>query len=391
MCYAIPGKVVAINDKLVTVEYFGEKRTAKNDFYRLSLGDYVYAQGGFVVQKMKEKDALPILEGWQELFFQLQRKDTALSSNPKTLYQRANFVRNKHLGNACCVHGIIEFSNYCRNDCLYCGLRKSNAELQRYRMDIGEIVQAARYSFSELGFKALVLQSGEDTWYTREKLVSIVREVRNKAQVFLILSIGERDLETYRELYREGARGALLRFETSNPALYSKMRPGHTLKDRLKLIRKLEEIGYLVMTGFLIGLPGSSQQDLERDIELCGSLHPEMFSFGPYIPHPKTPLANEKPPSIDMVLETIAHTRLKFPESRILATTATGTLDKEGYKFALLAGANSLMINVTPQKYQPLYELYPNRQGLGVSLPKQVSQTVELLHSLGRAPTDLGL
>jgi len=391
MCYAIPGKVVEIKDKLVTVEYFGEKRTAKNDFYRLSLGDYIYAQGGFVVQKMKEADALPILDGWRELFFQLQKKDNAQSNNPKTLYQRANFIRNKHLGNACCVHGIIEFSNYCRNDCLYCGLRNSNSELARYRMDTDEIVQTAEYSFGELGFKALVLQSGEDTWYTGEKLVQIVRDLRKKAQVFLIVSIGERDLEIYRELYKEGARGVLLRFETSNSSLYSKMRPGYTLEERLRLIKKLVEMGYLAMTGFLIGLPGQSQEDLMRDIELCGSLHPEMFSFGPYIPHPKTPLAHEKPPSIDMVLETIAQTRLKFPESKILATTATGTLDKEGFKFALLAGANSLMINVTPQKYQPLYELYPNRQGVGISLAQQVAQTVELLHSLGRAPTDLGL
>jgi len=153
---------------LVTVEYFGEKKTAKNDFFSLAYGDYVYAQGGFVVQKMKESDALPILEGWQELFFQLQKKDAALSSNPKSLYQRANFMRNKYLGNACCVHGIIEFSNYCRNDCLYCGLRSSNAELGRYRMDIDEIARVAHYSFSELGFKALVLQSGEDTWYDRD-------------------------------------------------------------------------------------------------------------------------------------------------------------------------------------------------------------------------------
>jgi biotin synthase len=391
MCYAIPGKVIAINNNLVTVEYFGEKKTAKNDFFSLTLGDYVYAQGGFVIQKMKESDALSILEGWQELFFQLQKRDIALSSNPKTLYQRANFIRNKYLGNACCVHGIIEFSSYCRNDCLYCGLRSSNAALVRYRMEIDEIVETAQYSFSELGFKALVLQSGEDTWYDREKLVRIVREVRKRAQVFLILSIGERDLKIYEELYQEGARGALLRFETSNSALYSKMRPGHALEDRLGLIKKLAEIGYLVMTGFLIGLPGQNQEDLMRDIELCGSLNPEMFSFGPFIPHPKTPLVDEKLPSLDVVLETIARTRLKFPESKILATTATATLDKEGLKLALLAGANSLMINVTPPKYQPLYELYPNRQGLGISLAEQVSQTVRLLESLGRAPTDLGL
>ncbi len=391
MCYAIPGKVIDIKDNLVTVEYFGEKKNAKNDFFSLSIGDYVYAQGGFVVQKMKEADALPILDGWQELFFHLQKKDRSLSSNPRTLYQRANALRNKHLGNACCVHGIIEFSNYCRNDCLYCGLRNSNSELKRYRMDADEIVQAALYAFDELGFKALVLQSGEDPWYTPEKLAEIVRKVRQKAQVFLILSIGERNLETYRKLYQQGARGALLRFETSNSDLYSKMRPGHILKDRLQLIKDLGKTGYLVMTGFLVGLPGQTQDDLKRDVELCGSLSPEMFSFGPYLPHPRTPLADEKPASLEAVLETIARTRINFPGSKILATTATATLNKDGIKSALLAGANSLMINVTPQKYQPLYELYPNRQGIGVALTEQVKETVELLSSLGRAPTDLGI
>jgi biotin synthase len=390
MCYAIPGKIVAIQDNTVTVEYFGEQKRAKNDFFQLSCGEYVYAQGGFVVQKMSELDALPILESWKELFFQLQETDARLSRNPGSLYQRANYIRQKHLGNACCVHGIIEFSNYCANDCFYCGIRVSNDKLPRYRMPVEEIIATAKSSVRELGFKALVLQSGEDTWYDAEKLSGIVEEMR-KLEILVILSIGEREFAVYKKLYQAGARAALLRFETSNPTLYATMRPGHNLEDRIALINKLRGIGFLIMTGFLVGLPGQSAEDLMQDINLTGSLGTDMFSFGPFIPHPATPLAEEKLPSLDAVLKAIAHTRIMFPESKILATTALGALDKDGIRFGLLSGANSLMINLTPKKYQPLYEIYPGHALKDADVKGQVEEIVHLLHSLGRAPTDLGL
>jgi biotin synthase len=252
-------------------------------------------------------------------------------------------------------------------------------------MDIEEIIQACEYSAKELNFKALVLQSGEDFWYDKAKLVKIVEGVIKKSPLLLILSIGDRDIETYRQLYD-------LRFETSNQELYEKYKPGYKLGDRLELIRALKEIGYLVFTGFLIGLPGQTEQDLLNDIELIGSLNPDMFSFGPFIPHPNTPLKDALRPSPDSVFKIIARTRIKYPDSRILVTTALQTLDKEnGARLGFLSGANSMMINLTPDKYLQLYEIYPLRAGTDQKVTQRIEQTIEFLHSIGRAPTDLGL
>lgn len=390
MCYAIPGKVVAIKNSTVVVDYFGEQKKAHNSFYKLNVGEYVYAQGGVVVQKISAHEAEPILATWRELFFQLKQQDLRLTREPKTLYQIANSVRQRHLGNACCVHGIIEFSNYCEQNCLYCGIRKGNVRLKRYRMNIAEIVKTAKYAVNELGFKALVLQSGEDSWYARLKLISLVKEIMANVPVFLILSIGERDVATFAELYQAGARGILLRFETSKTELYSKLKPGRKLEERLSLLKKLKELGYLLFTGFLIGLPGQTEKDVLNDIHLTGKIGADMFSFGPFLPHPETPLRAVQPPTLKTVLTATARARLLYPEAKILATTALETLAGEkGLRSALSSGANSLMINVTPAKYQQLYEIYPNRASAN-PLKAKIKKCLNLLYDLGRAPTDIG-
>ncbi len=392
MCYSIPGKVVEINDNIVVVDYFGEKKKARNEFYELFLGDYIYAQGGFVVQKIPPDEAKDILKIWREYFFKLQELDLRLTHEPKTLYQIANSTRRKYLGNSCCVHGIIEFSNWCRNNCLYCGIRKDNTQVKRYRMSMEEIIEQVRYAVLELNFKALVLQSGEDLWYDENVLVPLVKKIMEEVPILLILSIGEREIGLYEKLYQAGARAVLLRFETSNPSLYERYRPDHRLDDRLTLIRQLHNFGYLIFTGFLIGLPDQTEQDILNDIELTGSLNTEMFSFGPFIPHPDTPLKDTPKPTMEMVLTTIARTRIMYQESKILVTTALETLDKEnGAKSGLLSGGNSLMINLTPNKYRKLYEIYPKKADVDEDIKDVIQKNLNLLSSLGRAPTDLGL
>lgn len=392
MCYAIPGKIEQIEDRIVTVDYFGEKRKARNDFYELAAGDYVLAQGGFVIQKVSTEEARSILDTWQELFFKLKDVDLRLAQKPKDLRQIANALRHKHCDNACCIHGILEFSNHCGQNCLYCGLRRDNAAIERYRMHVEEIIEAAVYAIRELRFKALVLQSGEDRWYDDEKLIHIVRQILRRSPALLILSIGERDPALFEKLYREGARGVLLRFETGNERLYERLRPGRRLDERITLIKQLRRMGYLIMTGFLIGLPGQTEQDILNDVELTSSLGAEMFSCGPFIPHAQTPLVEAQQPGWDMALDTIARIRIMNPDSRILVTTAFESInEKEGLRAGLLAGGNSMMVNVTPARYQPLYSIYPHRAGTDTDVKQRIQGLIDLLYSIGRAPVDIGI
>ncbi|MDQ7780923.1 MAG: [FeFe] hydrogenase H-cluster radical SAM maturase HydE [Planctomycetota bacterium] len=393
MCYAIPGKITGLDGRVATVDYYGEKRNAYIDLVPdLTIGSYVYAQGGFVVSRISEAAAQDILKDWRELFFKLQETDRRLSNDPKTLYERANAIRQKHQGNSCCIHGILEFSNYCARNCHYCGIRRDNKKLTRYRLDTNEILEAVDYASNKLGFKALVLQSGEDVWYTDDKLHEIVTEIRKRCPVLIFVSIGERDLSTFKRLYDAGARGVLLRFETSDEALYSRLKPDSKLKTRLEMLKALREMGYLIITGFLVGLPKQKGKDILESIKLTAELGAEMFSFGPFIPHPETPLSGAALPSLEQMLKTIARARLTTPDARILVTTALETLDKEnGARQGLMAGANSLMINVTPLKYRKLYDIYPNRAGVEDDTNSRIDSVLKLLYLLGRAPTDLGV
>lgn len=423
MCYAIPGKVIELSDKTVIVDYFGEKKKAINEIVNLKLGDYIYAQGGYVIQTIPEKEALEVLETWKELFFELRETDLRLSrlnlegtgidkkfvsildrvaesrelkredflillrtENPAELdllYKTANFLRQKHLKNSCCVHGIIEFSNYCRNDCVYCGIRRSNTILKRYRLTEEEILQAAGEAIEKYGFKALVLQSGEDPEYPAGRVAEVIREIKRRHAVLIFVSTGEVGRDGLQKLYDAGARGLLLRFETSNPELYSKLHNGDKLEDRLQELKDAYEMGYLIITGGLIGLPNQTEESLLNDILLTKELKAEMYSFGPVLPEgPKT----------DLVLKVLAVSRvIDSQNAKIVVTTGFETLDPEARRKGLLAGANSVMLNVTPLKYRKLYNIYPDRAHEEEAIESQIKTTLELLYSLGRAPTDLGV
>jgi biotin synthase len=422
MCYSIPGKVVEINGKTAVIDYFGEKRKAINELVAVKVGDYIYAQGGFIINVVPEAEALQVLEDWRDIFFALQKTDLRLSrldhhdigvdreisrildraaegrelSKPELLrlikienkkelnllFKVANFLRQKYLKNACCVHGIIEFSNYCKNDCVYCGIRNS-ADIQRYRMSDDEVLRSVDDAVNKYGFKALVLQSGEDPEFSADRLAGIIREIKKRHAVLLFISVGEVGKEGLKKLYDAGARGLLLRFETSNPELYSKLHRGDRLEDRIQDIRDAYEIGYLVLTGGLIGLPGQTEEDILNDILLTKELHAEMYSFGPVLPGA---------PETELVLKVLAISRIVDPRNaKIVVTTGFETLDKNARTLGLMAGANSVMLNVTPLKYRKLYNIYPDRAHVDESIEKQIDETVGLLKSLGRAPADIGI
>lgn len=435
MCYAIPGRIVDIKNNIAIVDYFGEKREVLNEFSDVQLNDYVYAQGGIIIQKIDESKALSTLKLWKKRFHELKKIDEKLTNYQEensidsdfkkiirkaekridlsksemlrllrakdkheleTLFRTANKIRKKTLENSSCVHGIIEFSNYCINNCAYCGIQKDNSSLERYRMSVDEIVKTADYAANSLGFKALVLQSGEDSFYTSDKMVDIIKKIKEKCRVLLFVSVGTKSLEDYRKMYDAGARGILLRFETSNQELYRKLHSTSAsksdFKKRINTLRYASKIGYLIATGSLIGIPGQTEEDILNDILLTKSLNADMYSFGPLIAHPKTNLSNAGLIDINNMLKVIAVSRIIDNTSKILVTTALETLDNEnGRKKGLFAGANSLMINVTPRKFKRLYNLYPGRPDKDKEITQNISNTLKLLFSIGRAPTDLGI
>lgn len=427
MCYAIPAKLIAIDGQIGMLDYFGEQRKVLLDeTENYQIGDYVFAQGGIVVSKLEEEEALAILDTWKDIFFELKRQDQELAQvnlqtaapnilailqkanhgqeitredaeillqlqHPhelKVLYEVANAVRQKVHGNASCVHGIIEFSNYCKNSCHYCGIR-CERDISRYRMQPEEIIVIAKDAVTRHGFKALVLQSGEDAWYDDAKLIEIIKTIK-KMGVLVFLSIGVRSAASYRKLYQAGARAALMRFETSNAATFEKLRPHTSFNERITLLRELKNIGYIIATGFILGFPDETQTEIIDNILLAKSLQPDMHSFGPFIPAAATPLANHPKLTKADVLKVIAVTRLLDRNANILVTSALETLDTNARKEALLAGANSMMINLTPLKYREQYAIYDNR-ACKLSVDDAVQETVQLLFSLGRAPTDLSM
>ncbi|MBF0619530.1 MAG: [FeFe] hydrogenase H-cluster radical SAM maturase HydE [Candidatus Omnitrophica bacterium] len=432
MCYAIPGLVKGFDGKHAIVDYFGEEKKALSELLDLKAGDYVYAQGGFVITRVSAEEAGKTLETWKDLFFELKEIDQkasrlspwgaarydhvrglmerALSGGKLTqaeilgllniadpreqefLLSAANHIRQEHHSNSCCVHGIIEISNMCAEQCHYCGISAWNTKIPRYRLSKEEILSAVQGAVDGHGFKALVLQSGEDAGRSVDELADIIRAIKKRFGVLIFVSFGEVGEEGLEKLYAAGARGVLLRFETSNAELFKKLHPGSTLERRLAEIRKAHELGFLIVTGALVGLPGQTQQDVARDIELAGELNVEMLSLGPFLPHPATPLANIPAPDMADLIQTLAVARFALPaQVKILVTTGLETLSPDARRAGLMAGANSVMLNVTPVDKRPLYDIYPKRAHQDDPLAEQITATIALLESIGRAPTDLSV
>lgn len=275
------------------------------------------------------------------------------------LCQRADRVRERTMGPEVHLRGLIEISNICRNDCCYCGIRRSSPQVHRYRMTPEEIIEAAKLGV-ELGYGTIVLQSGEDPWFDGPKVAEIVRAIKS-LEMAVTLSLGERELEEY-ALWREaGAERYLLRHETADPELYRRLNPGMTLEHRVNLLHHLKKMGYHVGAGFMVGLPGQTPEILVRDLRLLQELDVEMAGIGPFIAHPETPLGGNPSGTLEASLTMVALARLLVPEAHIPATTALGSIDPTGREKALQSGANIVMPNLTPVKYREDYQLYPGK------------------------------
>lgn len=327
----------------------------------------------------------PLLQDPNEAVVKQQLNSLLADNRPGVLEDlrlEADEVRRQWVGDAVHVRGIIEFSNCCIRSCRYCGLNRFNDRLQRYRMPPDEIVDTAQKAAS-MGFKTIVLQSGDDFFYTREMIADMVREIK-KTGVAVTLAVGERPREDYRAWREAGADRYLLKFETSNSGLYNQLHPGTSLDIRLKCLRDLRTLGYQVGSGFMIGLPGQTPEILAGDLMLMRSLQLEMAGVGPFIPHPATPLGLEPAGEVALALKILALSRLMLPWAHLPATTALSSLDKDGRRLGLTGGANVLMPNITPPEYRKLYEIYPHKAEVTDSPRELYQATLDLIHELGR-------
>ena len=279
----------------------------------------------------------------------------------ETLGLEADKIRRENYGNEVYVRGLIEFSNYCKNDCYYCGIRKGNHKAERYRLSFDEILSCCEEGFS-LGFRTFVLQ-GEDPWYTDEKVCHIVSAIKEKfPECAITLSIGEKSKESYQTYFNAGAERYLLRHETAEPEHYQKLHPDSmSLENRKRCLFDLKEIGYQVGSGFMVGSPYQTAENLVSDLRFLQELQPDMIGIGPYITHQDTPFAEFPSGSLTKTLRLVSILRLLFPYALIPSTTALGTIHPEGRELGLKAGGNVVMPNLSPVSVRKKYELYENK------------------------------
>lgn len=279
--------------------------------------------------------------------------------NQEQLLKKADSVRKRYVGDEVQLRGLIEFSNICRNNCLYCGIRKGNSVIKRYHMEEDELIETARKA-ANIGFKTIVMQSGEDMYYTKDRLCRIIEAIK-KFEVAITLSVGEREYGEYKSFREAGADRYLMRIETTDKELYHKLDPKMSWQHRYNCLMMLKELGYELGSGIMVGLPEQTTESIAEDLLFLKEIGVDMAGIGPFIPHPQTPLADCKGGTLNLALRTMAAMRLLMPDINIPATTAMESLHPKGRILALQSGANVVMPNVTEGEYRKLYELYPGK------------------------------
>lgn len=282
--------------------------------------------------------------------------------NSEYLFDKARKTARKFFGSSIYMRGLIEFTNYCKNDCFYCGIRASNRNAQRYRLTNDEILSCCEQGYN-LGFRTYVLQGGEDPYFTDDRITDIVSSIHKQyPECAITLSIGEKPRDSYQRFFDAGANRFLLRHETADYDHYAKLHPENlSAQNRQRCLRDLKEIGYQTGTGFMVGSPYQTPENLADDLLFIRDLSPEMVGIGPFIPHCDTPFKDEKQGGTDMCLYLIGILRLMLPNGLLPATTALGTSDPKGREKGILAGANVVMPNLSPVVYRKKYSLYDNK------------------------------
>ncbi len=298
------------------------------------------------------------------------------------VFSLADKVRKENVGEEVHLRGLIEFSNICKRTCKYCGLRCANKELDRYRIEPDDIIFYAKKAV-EMGYKTVVLQSGEDEYYSRDVLCKVIKGIKD-LDVALTLSVGERSFDDYKAFKDCGADRYLIRIETTDKELYKKMHPNMNFENRVRCLKDLRKLGYEVGTGCLVGLPEQTINSLAEDILFFKEINADMVGIGPFIAHPHTPLKDCPNGDFTLALKVMALTRIMLKNINIPATTAMETLNPNGRIIALQSGANVVMPNVTTTEYRAKYEIYPNKICINEN-PSQCFQCISgKIKSIGR-------
>ena len=300
------------------------------------------------------------------------------------LRKTAQATAQETFGKAVYLRGLIEFSNFCKNDCLYCGIRRSNKNASRYRLTPEEILECCATGY-ELGLRTFVLQGGEDFGYDDKRLAEVVAQIKRKhPDCAVTLSAGERPSEIYKLWFEAGADRFLLRHETANAEHYAKLHPAELkLSTRLECLRSLKEIGYQVGTGFMVGSPFQTLENIVEDLLFIKEFNPHMVGIGPFIPHKDTPFGDYAAGSAKLTLKLISILRLLLPKANLPATTALNTLLAEGHQQGILAGANVIMPNLSPQNVRDKYNLYNNKRHSGSEAAEGINLLQKQLAEIG--------
>ncbi len=284
----------------------------------------------------------------------------------REFFRRAARAAHSFVGDGVFCRGIVEISNYCRKNCDYCGLRSQNACIRRYRLSAGQVLQTAD-TIASCGIRTVVLQSGDDPGLPAHGIADLIRRIKSMRDMAVTLSLGERPRDDYALWRQAGADRYLLKIETTDERLYNALHGGEGFKRRIRCLEYLRALGYQVGSGIMTGLPGQSIESIARDIMFFRDRNFDMIGIGPFIPHPRTPLARVPRVPIGLTLNVIALTRIVTGRAHIPATTALGAGHRDAHVRALRAGANVLMVNFTPQPFRGLYDIYPGRKRVAVS------------------------
>lgn len=320
---------------------------------------------------LKAEEYLELIEGYTPEGAQYAAK-IALSEKER-IYGKAVYIR-----------GLIEISNICKNDCYYCGIRKSNKNCSRYRLTVDEILNCCRHGYG-LGFRTFVLQGGEDGYFTDEVLVPLIESIKSEfADCAVTLSLGERSRESYEKLYKAGADRYLLRHETADCDHYSFLHPDNlNLYDRMQCLCDLKEIGFQVGCGFMVGSPGQKNDHIAKDLKFIEEFSPHMCGIGPFIPHKDTEYADLSAGSVDICCYLLSIIRIMKPSILLPATTALGTLSDNGREKGILSGANVVMPNLSPEDAKKKYTLYDNKLTSGAESAEALSVLKERISKIG--------